>query len=282
MTLDELRGLVVRFYSPEELTTFDKTIDLFERFEVEEYLEQLDLVLGQYYTRTEQEAIDALKATMLAMSRSMVEWHSIRVNEDATQSQINDVLDVLNKLPNWEARETLVEIAKHDLSAEDRFVEMMVEVLGQDAEAYDAVIEYVHPELFNRLQEDLTGDEEAAIGETTVARIHHYVEFRSQIKVESLWADRYIYSDGIGENSFETLLPLLLSERKDIIDAASTAVEYEVVALELIALACASSDGIGQALNLVQAHQGELYRDVPRAMALDSAMTKVFLSIKHE
>ena len=279
MTLDELRGLVQQFYAPEELISFERAVVLYDKFQLEDYLDQLDIVIGNYYTKSETDAIDAIKATMLALSRGIVNRHGIQLDDDIRFSEVLDVLTVLSQLPDWSDRESLIDVCNYDMSAEMRFNELMSIILGRPVDEFLGLVESVDSSLLDRIKEDVQQEQEDEEDRMAAEEVLKYMHLREKLKAPSLWADRYMMVYGLAVTTFAVLLPLFVSDKAKLIDDAKSKEEFALLAEELIALASVSSEGIGKALELVETHQEELYRDPQRAMLLSGAMKAVFMEI---
>jgi hypothetical protein len=80
----------------------------------------------------------------------------------------------------------------------------------------------------------------------------------------------------IGEESFEELLKLWLSENALLLGGE---IDYSRIAEELLGLAAISAIGIAGAIQAVTDHMEELFRDIPRALALTTAVRNKFLEV---
>lgn len=277
MRLDELRGFVTSYASPEELALFNEAIDLFEKFELEEYLEQYDILLGNYYDGSEQNAYDAVKATTVAICISIVAQHGIQLVDEVTQRQLNRILDVLIKITDWEDKNTILDICNQDIDVNSKFTLIMDEITGENNDEYMCVFESIDANLFQLIKENITSNEEESFDLDQVEKINAYAKFRAKIKEPNLWADRYINMPGINQTSFTDLLALLCADIKGEIDTASSDKDYKYIALELITLAAVSIEGLANAKKIIYENQDVLYRDTVRAMKLNAAVDSAFM-----
>jgi hypothetical protein len=279
MTLDELKGFTGRVFQAEEATTFSEAVDLLVAFDAEEFTDTFELAIGQHYYGSESDAVDAVRRTMLDLTVNLVKLHGVTLIEDVWQFQVNAILRGLLDLPNWTDRDRINDILAQDIPDEDKFCELVCEITCVSVDVLIPLIEEVNPDLFDVLTE--TVKQEAAEDEqqADARKIESYRAFRQNTKAQELWSDRYLALKNIGIEAFPALLTLWLNENQNLLGADGRDVDYPHLAEELIGVAVISNVGLSGALQAINEHQPEIFRDIPRAMALNTAVGNKYLEI---
>ena len=281
MFYPELQGYLIGASSSEEVALFDRGIKVLDDYEVDEYLDQFEFILGESTSQGDTVTVDALKATLLALTRQLVNLHGIELSDDAGQSTILDICEALSALSTWTDKEGIDRILKQDTSNEDRFSELLGFLKGQAPEAFLPFILKVDDQTLGLIAEygKAAAEETAGFDEVAKSYVEDYIYLRHKLKEPSLWADKAITNLAVLGLPYALHLKHFLQDNSQLVADAVTPEQYAHVAAQLIAIAAVSDVRLVGGLNAIKDHLDTIYLDLERVSALNQAVTTLYMGV---
>lgn len=279
MIYDELRYYLVTVSSPETVEFFDAAVELFDDYDVPDYLDVLESVLTLDSTRTDTEIVDHLKIDTQAILRYLLTMQGISIVDEILPSELAVLVKGMFDLRYYEDQSAILSIINSEQTSDEAVAELLSLTTPFEVEKSLSLIETVQEGFFEGLKErlkDISLSIEEEVKDVQV-QIKKYIEYKKHVKNISLYPDRFFAQLGSIGLPFQAYLNLL---QKDNLNQNN---EFNLVQLaqDLVGLAFLSEDGHDQPLIQIRKHLSNLIGDVNIATKLDIAVSKLVIGVDH-
>lgn len=278
MHYPELQGYLIGACSADEVALFDRGVKTLESFEVDEHMDVFERLIGEVSSRGDTETVDALKSTLTTMLNAIVELHGVQLSEDAQLLDMLDLLDALQRLPDWADKESLKATCDGEGSVEERFCDVLALISSRPDTDFMAFITQVEADTLDLVRELTSAAPELqAFTDEVKSYIADYGKLRNAAgHVDgALWADQLLAHAGALGVPFSIQLRRFVNENTKLIAAAGED-RYRRLSIEVLGVAALSDVRLGGALVAVQDEMEQLYHDPQQTTGLLSALTKLY------
>lgn len=279
MIYDELRNYLVQVSSPETVEFFDDAIELFDNYDVPDYLDTLETTLMEDTQRTDIEIVDRLKTDAQAILRYILTMQGIEVVDEVLPSELNTLAEGLFLLRYYEDQEAIDAIINSEQTTEESVSELLRLTTSLEVEKTLSLLVSVQEGFFVGLKERLRDISQSVQEEIKDVQglIKKYIGYKKYLGNAVLYGDRFFVHLGSIGLPFATYLSLL---QKDHLNQ-SNGFDVAKLAQDLLGLALLSEDAHDQSLIHVRKHLGSLVADVNTATKIDIAVSKLIVDLSH-
>lgn len=275
MLYAELRNYLTVSTDQATVDNYDDAIDVFNDFDIPEYMDIFDRIYGEAAHLSDVEVIDGFNNTLDTMLTTIITQHGIVLNESPIISDKIKLCVGLFRLTNYEEQQTLLLILESNQTSQETFGELMELVSDYKTEHVLSMVESVSDffiENFKNLV--LTPAQEKLIpAELSVLQVADFTNFKEKVTNRPLWSDKYFsHVEAIGL-PFSIYLQVYLIEQRDYF----TETNLTGVAEELIAMACLSEETSSKAHELVREWSDRIFSDLNLITKLDIQVNKLLM-----
>ena len=276
ITLAEVMGLFQTNNAAHELEVFDKAVTVFEKYEVPGYLEAFDATIGAAVDDGDSDIIRNIMVDVRAISESLMQLQGVTLHEEVLLSDILDLAEAVHDLPYHEDREIVLATLDIPESSEEIFARLVELRNGEPVEKTLGLVQSVDENIPDIIRAAISHhDEDVRAAAEDAAIIAGYKKFKTACASDkALVADQWVRNAptiGLDLSFYVDQLQLL----KHIDLSNPSAETFELLALELFALAVLSCDAHSTPAQSLREHQEKFFVDLSEATKLDMAISKV-------
>ena len=278
MIYEELKNYLTEVSGSALTELFDRAVALFDLYELPEYMDTFDAVLGDHLSGNEQDSMDALTNTLISYLDKLLNEHGVFTNELASISFKLDLINGIYLLQHYEDWRSIAVIAMQTTSSMEIFSELMGLVINHTVDNILPYLDIVEDSLISTIKEELTeakSEEIISVAEVQT-QIEAYRKFKMRNRNDALWADKFFtHTDAIGL-PYHTYLCVYLDENGHRLAAGhEDTLPIKQVAEDLFSLMCLSEEGIGRAKDMIRKYADLIYSELKYTTALDSAVSDI-------
>ena len=280
MIYEELQNYLNEVSGPPLTALFDRAVELFELFELPEYMDTFDRTLGDYLSGSEQDSVDALTHVLISYLDALLNEHGVFTNDAATISFKLDLINGIYLLQHYDDWRSIGLIAMQPIAPMEVFAELMGLVIIHPVDTILPYLDSVEPSLISQINEELVADHAAEIVAVTEVQtqLDTYRKFKMRNRNEPLWADKFFtHTDVIGLPFHTYLLVYLEEHATGLSTGHEGTLPVKQVAEDLFSLMCLSEEGIGRAKDTIRKHADLVYSDLKYTTMLDSAVNDIIM-----
>jgi hypothetical protein len=261
--------------APESTQLFDDAVVVLEKYEVPEYMAVFETVLEKAAERGHQDVLDELVVTLNTILDYLLKLQGIEFDDDTPTSEKILYTDAMFELAYYEDRAAMLGVLNAELPVIEKFAELMVFMTSYSAEETLSKLLEVSDSFISNFSEVIQGLSTGDMGhaDAVSAQIKAYASFKAYCDQRALYADQYFEHLGAIGLEFTEYLKRYQHDHPDL---STTSVDQ--IALDLVGLACLSSDGCALPLIVIRHALGSLFSDLTEVGKLDVAVTKVILA----
>lgn len=280
MIYPELRNYLLQTSGYPLAALFDRAVALFDLYELPEYMDTFDIVLGDYLSGNEQDSIDALTNVLITYLDKILNEHGVFTNDSATISFKLDLINGIYLLQHYEDWRSIGAIVSLDSDPMEVFAELLTLVINQPIDNTLSYLDMVENSLISTIKEELVDQYASEI--VTVAEVatqlEAYRKFKMRNRNEPLWADKFFtHTDVIGLPYHTYLIVYLEEMGPRLTSDHENSLSAKQVAEDLFSLMCLSIEGIGKAKETIRKYADLIYSDLKHTTALDSAVNDLVM-----
>lgn len=274
---DELRNYLVTVSDQETVEFFDSAVELFDAYDVPDYLDTLESILTFDSKRTDTEIVDHLKIDTQSILRYLLTMQGIELIDDILPSEIVILVKGMFDLRYYEDQDNILSIIGSEQTSEEAVAELLQLTTPLAIEKTLSLITQVQDGFFTGLKErlkDLRQSVEDEVKDVQV-QIKKYIDYKKHLRNAGIYSDRFFAHLGSIGLPFQSYLKLLQN------DNLNQGGEFNVAQLaqDLIGLAFLSEDGHDQPLIQIRKHLSSLIGDVNVATKVDIAVSKLVIGV---
>lgn len=271
--------------SPEMAATYEKSFDLFNKLNLEDYIQPFDQIYAMVDDFDLGYTQQCLFDTLNSLLQQLLNEHGVFVNDEATPDAINYILEGIYVIDSYSDSDAVLTILDADIADEEKFAEIFALITELEAETTLNILERVNPGVIRKISLIFT-DKKALFDKlaSTDAEI---------IKKKADWIKR-LYSAQTPE--FKDCKDTILFKRLE--EGLRFNLEFDFyrelfwdevahysnadLARELIGMAIVSSDKSDQALDSVKEFVGTHLSDIDQIGRVLDLATRQFLVSKQD
>lgn len=280
MIYPELKNYLVSISSNETVDLFDNVIEVFDKYNVPDYMTMFELTLGENNDCDSNIILESLLTNVRTILTYLLTMQGIGVNDDTTVSQLLTVVDSLFELPYYEDKDTLNNIMDSDESVIEKVSELLSLVSNMTVEDYLPLICFVDENFISNFKGQLN-EVEKGVGDLQSINVYvnSYIKFKEILLNNTpSYCDKYLMQLSSIGLPFETYLKEYEAERGNYLHDING--NYiDIIAQDLVGLACISSDGFNNQLIIIRQYLSTLYPDIASTTKVDIAVSKLVLQL---
>ena len=279
MIYDELRNFLVQSSSPETVEFFDEAIELFDNYDVQDYLDIFESSLLNDTNLTDAEIVDNVKADALSILRYLLTMQGIEVVDEVLPSELSKMAGGLFLLRYYEDQDAINAIIDSEQTSEEALSELLTLTTPLEIERTLSLLDSVQEGFFDGLKErlrDIAKNVEEEVKDVQV-QIKKYIAYRKHLGNAAQYGDKFFASLGSIGLPFLTYLGFL---QKDNLNQSS-GFDVAQMAKDMVGLTLLSEDGHDQSLLIIRKHLSSVVGDVATATKVDIAVSKLLVEFSH-
>jgi len=272
-------------FSPEMAESFEKSFELFNRFNLEDYILPFDSIYMEVdnfdTTYIQQRFIETMENTI----RDLLNNHGIFVSDDATHDTLNAILEAILDIEYYEDIDMVLSIMDSEVSDEEKFSEVLALLSTVEQEEYMNAIERVNPGLIRTITTLFNGRKQAAEILQTPESV--------TIKAKAEWVKRLfsLTSTEFRDCKLSILFPKLEEGLRfnmefdfyyNLLWGDVSHLTNADIARDLIGMAIVSSNKSEQVLETIKEYVGKYFSDIDQIGRILDLVTRQFLVSKQD
>lgn len=279
MIYSELKNYLTKVSSVETVQFFDDAIDVLDKYEVPNYMDIFENVISDDTNSDDKTILDKLLVNLRTILTYLLTMQGVQLNENVTASQVNEITDGLFMLAHYEDQASISSILDSDESTVEKVCELLTLVTPYQSDALMGMIDSAEDRFTEDFKERLVYKEEEMKEDVQLVgkQIKAYIAFKNHLSNAALYSDKlfqYVGSIGL---LFEDYLRLYQLDH----DKTLGTMTPEVIAKDLVALSCLSSDGCGNSLITIRKHLSTLFSDISTSTKVDIEVSKLTVEVAH-
>ena len=262
---------------PETIEFFDNAVELFDAYDVPDYLDTLESILTFDSKRTDAEIVDHLKIDTQSILRYLLTMQGVELIDGVLPSEIIMLVKGMFDLRYYEDQDSILSIIDSEQTSEEAVSELLQLTTSFSVEKSLSLITQVQDGFFTGLKERLKDIRQSVEDEVkdVQTQIKKYIDYKKHLRNASLYSDKFFVHLGSIGLPFHSYLKLLQN------DNLNQSGEFNVAQLaqDLIGLAFLSEDGYDQPLIQIRKHLSTLVGDVNVATKVDIAVSKLVIGV---
>ena len=284
MIYEELKYYLTQVSGTATVDLFDRAIALFDLYQLPEYMDVFDRVLGDYLSSTEQESSDALTMTLNEFLDELLKGHGVFTTDEATTSLKIDLGTGIYLLQHFEDWKSIAAITSSDVATMEIFAELMELVTSHKTDTILPFLDSVEDALISKIRNELVEPKAELLAEVeeVQSQLDNYRKFKIRNRNNPIWADKFFgHVDSIGL-PFHTYLCIYLQEVGPKLSINQDApMPIKDVAEDLFSIMCLSEEGIGKTKETIRKYSDSIYSDLKSISILDSAISDLVMEFSH-
>jgi hypothetical protein len=279
MIYPELKNYLTQVASPETVKIFDDAIEVLEKYEVPEYMDVFENIVGDESDKDDVAIVDSLLVNLRSILDYLLQMQGVVLNEIALPSQVNAVAEALIDLIGYEDQQALNDCLDSDETTLEKVCVALTLLIPCSAEELMAIVESVDDnfiEVFKQRQISFAGAADPEKAEV-VSQIEAYALFKKYCRSTPVWSDKFFENIGSVGLRFEDYVRMYQLENAAELGTWGT----EKIAKDLIGLAYLSLDACDAPLIFIRKHLSDLFSDINVATQIDIVVSKITLEINH-
>jgi hypothetical protein len=279
MIYPELRNYLTKAASVETVQFFDAAIEILENYQVPEYMDIFDTVIGESTNGDDIATVDKLLVNLRLILNSLLTMQGIELIEEALPSEVNAIAEGLFMLASYEDTLAVHDILESDESTAEKICTLLTLVTPYQVEELMRLVDSVQESFIDDFKARLMKKKEEMIQSAGMValQIKTYAAFKRHLLNAPIQADQYFQQIGSIGLPFEDYLTLYKNDN----DKALSDMTASAIAIDLVSLTCLSSDGCNNALITIRKYLSTLFSDIATATKVDIAVSKLTVEISH-
>ena len=262
MDYASVRSIIGAIRQDNTLSIVDSASNLFDKFNVESYLDTYESVLTSTENNSDEENVAKLVQTIYKMLLELIRGFGVHLNEGLLISDLIYIVEGFSLFPDYEDTVLLQRIIDEDASDEEKIAELLALVTPLTVEHILTHIDYVNSSIFVSLTDyiktDAISDNQTDITYKNKL-IQRYVAYKTFAN-RDIYADSYYSNiDSVGE-LFHIYLHLYLQQCNLLTEVTDD--KLTQLAYDLYGIAILSSDGFNNPYQVIKVNSHKLFNDL--------------------
>ena len=258
MIYDDIKRLMQELMSPEEIEVFDDAVEVLEMYNTAAYLDALSMTVGMWSGIEAGTQADSLRDVITGFLNYILRMQGVELHDEVSMSERVKVARYLHELVNYDDAATLLSYLALDVSAEERFGELMHLVGEWSVENAMSLVQEIQPSFAANLAEIVQSREQKNTEDAALVavQIRAYSIYKKEVVTRSLFSDMFFVNLPSIGLEFLTYVNLFQNSRDDFnIRPIKETVE------DLMGLALLSGDGVKDPLASVRLAVSSMFSD---------------------
>ena len=258
MIYDDIKRLMQELMSPEEIEVFDDAVEVLEMYNTAAYLDALSMTVGMWSGIEAGAQADSLRDVITGFLNYILRMQGVELHDEVSMSERVKVARYLHELVNYDDAATLLSYLALDVSAEERFGELMHLVGEWSVENAMSLVQEIQPTFAANLAEIVQSREQKNTEDAALVavQIRAYSIYKKEVVTRSLFSDMFCVNLPSIGLEFLTYVNLFQNSRDDFnIRPIKETVE------DLMGLALLSGDGVKDPLASVRLAVSSMFSD---------------------
>ena len=258
MIYDDIKRLMQELMSPEEIEVFDDAVEVLEMYNTAAYLDALSMTVGMWSGIEAGAQADSLRDVITGFLNYILRMQGVELHDEVSMSERVKVARYLHELVNYDDAVTLLSYLALDVSAEERFGELMHLVGEWSVENAMSLVQEIQPSFAANLAEIVQSREQKNTEDAALVavQIRAYSIYKKEVVTRSLFSDMFFVNLPSIGLEFLTYVNLFQNSRDDFnIRPIKETVE------DLMGLALLSGDGVKDPLASVRLAVSSMFSD---------------------
>ena len=258
MIYDDIKRLMQELMSPEEIEVFDDAVEVLEMYNTAAYLDALSMTVGMWSGIEAGAQADSLRDVITGFLNYILRMQGVELHDEVSMSERVKVARYLHELVNYDDAATLLSYLALDVSAEERFGELMHLVGEWSVENAMSLVQEIRPSFAANLAEIVQSREQKNTEDAALVavQIRAYSIYKKEVVTRSLFSDMFFVNLPSIGLEFLTYVNLFQNSRDDFnIRPIKETVE------DLMGLALLSGDGVKDPLASVRLAVSSMFSD---------------------
>ena len=258
MIYDDIKRLMQELMSPEEIEVFDDAVEVLEMYNTAAYLDALSMTVGMWSGIEAGAQADSLRDVITGFLNYILRMQGVELHDEVSMSERVKVARYLHELVNYDDAATLLSYLALDVSAEERFGELMHLVGEWSVENAMSLVQEIQPSFAANLAEIVQSREQKNTEDAALVavQIRAYSIYKKEVVTRSLFSDMFFVNLPSIGLEFLTYVNLFQNSRDDFnIRPIKETVE------DLMGLALLSGDGVKDPLASVRLAVSSMFSD---------------------
>lgn len=263
MIYDELKNYLTQATSPEIVALYDRAINVFDAFGIEDYMLTFDAEVGEQANNGDTAIVDGLYQVLLGMVTNLLKQHGIFVTDESTLSERILLLETIQKVQNWEDRAGIAMLVSQDVSSEEIFAELVELITNTSSDNVLTTLSYVESALITRIGEEFgENNDELIDSDTNAAQVADYYRVRAVFGDPTKF-DRLITYQGFAGMPFKVYLNAwMLENERYLAPEAYSENLLKIFSYDLVYMAAVSEEGLSKAIPTIRENLSSIYSDL--------------------
>lgn len=280
MIYDELRNYLSISTDLDTVEMFDKAIEIFEKFEIPDYMDIFQNVVGDNTDVGDLEVIDNLKLMLSKLLDRILVMHGVVLNSECTYTHKLAYAEGMYRICNYEDRSTILLILENVQSTQESFAELMQLVTPYCADVTLSFLESVEDTLISSMKRIYVDPEVNKIqfAEDVEKQTTAYLKIKEKLFSNSpCWADKYFnYQEAIAL-PFITYLSIYIKEKTQYLTNDISDTGMKILAMDLLSIAALSEESISNSILTIRKYSDKIYTDINLITKLDLMINKLLM-----
>lgn len=284
MIYEELSNYLAQVTSPETVAYFDSCVELFDNFNVEGYMDTLDMVFGDASQISDTNVVDQLKVATRQLLNELLQDHGVILIEDALDSERLELARGLYLIQITQQNQDILMILESEHSAGECFAELMQLVTPIHFTHTLSLIESIDNAFIDKAK-TFFGE----LSEMTIVPVEHthqqfldYDKYKKMVGIE-LWTDQFFNHVDVVGMPYVVYLRSYINHHTDLLtfeegvrDIGPNA-KIQAIAKDAVAMACLSEETVAKAKVVIEEHVDDLFTEPQHATQFVMQVTQLLL-----
>lgn len=274
----ELKNYITQISSAETVDLFDNAVEVFDKYEMEEYMFVFEKTIGEMSEKSEVEVLDALMVNLRTALEYLLQIQGIVVVAEATISQITKIADGLYDIIYFENKQLLSDICSTDETDAEKASVLLALVIDMHEEEILSIIETIEDSFVPNFKERLNQvEKDTEVAKTLKENIAMYIKFKDIIcKKKAIWSDKFLTEIASISLPFEVYIKQYKTEKVNLPD------DIETIAKTLLGIACISCDAYTNPIISIKKVLNDIYSDLNFSTSIDIQVSKFTTELTRE
>lgn len=273
--LDVLRSYLSEAATPELKAALEQSQELFERIELPEFESGYEELLATDGEVEHGATLPAIVELTRELQQKILVDHGIRLTNEATVAVLNQVIEGVLDLPDYEDTDAMVQLCNMEVPAQEVFAELMALVTTLSTEEVLVYVDSVDQALIDAIRQHartFSNEVINAAAEGYSVHVERLTQFCELIGTRDLSV-----LDGV---KMGLRLGLPFVTYADMVGRELETMSVDKASYELVAMALASSDGTNNPKTVIKDNLEHYISSIDMITKIDVKVTDILLGLQ--
>jgi hypothetical protein len=273
MNYDELKGYLINASDATFVELIDSINDVFTKYSVPDYLEEINNIILSNSDKTDQEIVDTIRTTLDSIIEWLLKLNNIELVDDCLISDKLVILEGMIDIQSYLDKVVIDNILNTEQTNEEKISELLTLVTSFNIEKNLSLIKNVDDVTIKMILDFNSGFLTSKIEtfETVKKQIDRYNKYKTFINNIEIYSDKYLSNSETIALPFEVYFTTYLTELKEInIDS----VVYDLIGMIMI------SDNDQAPIEVIRKCMGKITNDANLSTKIDMQALKIITELR--